>query len=39
LSSNGITATIGGLCDDLPVADNSTVDGRRKNRRVEVWIP
>jgi phosphate transport system substrate-binding protein len=39
LFSSGINATVGGLCDDLPVGDNATDAGRRKNRRVEVWIP
>ncbi|MNN62278.1 putative lipoprotein YiaD precursor [compost metagenome] len=29
---------ISGLGDALPVAANDSEDGRRKNRRVEVWV-
>lgn len=29
---------IAGLGDQLPVATNDAVDGRNKNRRVEVWV-
>ena len=29
---------ITGLGEDLPVADNSTPEGKEKNRRVEVWL-
>jgi phosphate transport system substrate-binding protein len=30
--------TIAGLGSALPVADNATEDGRRRNRRVEIWV-
>ncbi len=30
--------TIAGLGSSLPVADNASEDGRRRNRRVEVWV-
>jgi len=30
--------SVEGLCDDMPVASNQSLDGREKNRRVEVWI-
>ena len=30
--------TVRGLGPALPVASNETADGRRKNRRVEVWV-
>jgi outer membrane protein OmpA-like peptidoglycan-associated protein len=29
---------ITGFGQELPVADNSTLDGQEKNRRVEVWL-
>ena len=39
LNQGGVTFRgIIGLGDELPVAINSTQDGRIKNRRVEVWI-
>jgi outer membrane protein OmpA-like peptidoglycan-associated protein len=41
LSTNGVVAsrmTAQGYADNYPVADNSTPDGRQKNRRVEVQI-
>jgi len=31
-------ATVAGLGSALPVADNATEEGRRRNRRVEVWV-
>jgi phosphate transport system substrate-binding protein len=30
--------TIAGLGSSLPVADNASEEGRRRNRRVEVWV-
>ncbi len=30
--------TIAGLGSSLPVADNASEDGRRRNRRVEIWV-
>lgn len=30
--------TVNGLAYDVPVADNATVDGRAKNRRVEIYL-
>jgi phosphate transport system substrate-binding protein len=30
--------TIAGLGSSLPVADNASEEGRRRNRRVEIWI-
>jgi phosphate transport system substrate-binding protein len=33
-----LVRAISGLGDALPVAANDSEDGRRKNRRVEVWV-
>lgn len=41
LIANGVPAsrlTTNGLAYDVPVADNSTAEGRAKNRRVEIYI-
>jgi phosphate transport system substrate-binding protein len=38
LMRSGIAARVYGLGDEMPVASNTTADGRAKNRRVEVWV-
>jgi len=39
LSRRGVTpAIVGGFGSALPVASNDTLEGREKNRRVEIWI-
>ncbi|MFF8591134.1 OmpA family protein [Streptomyces sp. NPDC015220] len=39
LNDPGITFDVRGYAEDYPIADNSTEDGRKKNRRVEVTFP
>jgi phosphate transport system substrate-binding protein len=39
LKQRGLNVRPEGFSSDMPVADNSTEEGRAKNRRVEVWIP
>jgi phosphate transport system substrate-binding protein len=38
LRANGIEVEVTGFSSAMPVGDNSTEDGRDKNRRVEVWV-
>ena len=37
-NTNGVTFTSNGYGELLPVACNTTLEGKRTNRRVEVWI-
>jgi phosphate transport system substrate-binding protein len=38
LQERGLNVYTEGFSSEMPVADNSTDDGRSKNRRVEVWV-
>jgi phosphate transport system substrate-binding protein len=39
LTSRGIPVlAVEGMGEALPIANNDTEDGRKRNRRVEVWL-
>jgi phosphate transport system substrate-binding protein len=38
LNGIGIPSRVEGMGAEMPVATNDTVDGKAKNRRVEVWV-
>ena len=38
LKMRGIKSLVHGFGKELPIASNSTEEGREQNRRVEVWL-